>query len=44
MTVQDFIDILTDTPNKDAHVVMPIEIGFISACVATSGTAKDVSG
>lgn len=44
MTVQDAIDILMDVENKNSVLVIPSEIGFVSACVTESGVGFDESG
>lgn len=44
MTVYELISILQDVQDKEMPVVMPIEVGFISACVGETGVAKDDEG
>ena len=44
MTIQDIIEILNDQPDKEAIFLIPVEDGFVAACVADSGPATDRLG
>jgi hypothetical protein len=41
MTVADLLEILILVEDKNIDVIVPTETGFISACMAHTGLAKD---
>lgn len=44
MTVQDLLEILNDVPDKSIPVILPIEVGFISACNCDTVQFADAEG